>query len=171
MKHESHRFRKKKMAADRAQRLSQCVSHICTLQPGKHWEKRLMEGQRSEEKGGWLCIHYKLRKVVWVTSLFLSEDKTMMMIIITFDFFITSLDLAGILVNYLSLLPFSAVDGLSYQTGQQISKISNRKKLRTKTFPMEGSMSRDWEREDSRAVSAILLAHSCRVLQTPQVSC
>ena len=30
-----------------------------------------------------------------------------MMIIITFDFFITSLDLTGILVNHLSFLPFS----------------------------------------------------------------
>jgi hypothetical protein len=32
----------------------------------------------------------------------------MVMIIITFDFFITSLGLTGILVNHLSFLPFSA---------------------------------------------------------------
>lgn len=130
-----------------------------------------LDGGTEERGARWLIMHhYKLRKVVWVTSPFLSED-TMMTIIITFDFFITSRDLAGILVNHLTLLPFSEVDGLSYQTGQQISKISNRKKLRTKTFPMEGSTSRDWEHEDSRASSAILLAHSCGVLQTPQVSC
>lgn len=131
-----------------------------------------LDGGTEERGERWLIMHhYKLRKAVWVTSLFLSEGKTTMMIIITFDFFVTSRDLAGILVNHLSLLPFSVVDGLSYQTGQQISKISNRKKLRTKTFPMEGSTSRDWEHEDSRAVSAILLAHSCGVLQNLQVSC
>lgn len=93
------------MAADRAPEPQPVgIPHLHAAAQENARRKRGGEG--SKEKGGLMMYHYKLRKVACYLP-FLPEDKTMMMIIITSDFFITSLDLTGILVNHLEFSTLS----------------------------------------------------------------
>jgi hypothetical protein len=63
IKHASHRFRKKKMAAERAHRASTSMCHICTWQHRRTLREKL-DGGREEQGERWLIVyHYKLRKV------------------------------------------------------------------------------------------------------------